>query len=175
MIFVWSGKIAAGRRIAEPVSMIDMLPTVLDLAGLPAPEVTQGQSLAPLLRGEPGYKRRPIVFDELNIEEEYSRGCVEVIDGRWGASLLIDTRPEERRTPLDRARPVPLLIFDVWEDPHAFRSLHAERPDLVEKYSKVLERIWEEHQALAEKFSRAENIPMTAQQIETLRSLGYLH
>lgn len=175
MIFVWSGKIAPGRRLAEPVSMIDMLPTVLDLVGLPAPEITQGQSLAPLLRGEPGYTRRPIVFDELNIEEEYSRGCVEVIDGRWGASLSIDTRPEERRTPLDRARPVPLLIFDVWEDPHAFRSLHAERPDLVEKYSKVLERIWKEHQALAAKFSRAENVPMTAQQIETLRSLGYLH
>ena len=31
--------------------MIDVLPTILDLAGLPPPEVAQGRSLAPLLLG----------------------------------------------------------------------------------------------------------------------------
>jgi len=175
LVFVWPGRIAPGRRIPDRVSMIDVLPTVLDLAGLPAAEITQGQSLAPLLRGEPGYKPRPVVFDELYIEDGYSIGFVEVIDGRWGASLLMDTRPDDRKTPRDRARPAPLLIFDVWEDPHAFQSLHAERPELVEKYSKMLKGIWKEHQALAKKFSRAENVPMTPEQIETLRSLGYLH
>jgi len=94
--------------------MIDLLPTILDLAGLPQPEIAQGQSLAPL------------------------------------------------------------LIFDVWEDPYAFKSLHAERPDLVEKYLKMLDQIWKEHQALAKKFSRSGEVPMTQDQIETLRSLDYL-
>jgi arylsulfatase A-like enzyme len=174
MIFVWPGKIAPGRRFTEAVSMIDMLPTVLDLAGLPAPEIAQGQSLAPLLLGKPGWKQRPVVFDEFNIEDKYFYGSIEVLDGRWGASLLIDPRPDDRKVPLDRARPSPLLIFDVWEDPYAFKSLHAERPDLVEKYSKMLDGIWKEHQALAKKFTRAGNVPLTPEQIETLRSLGYL-
>jgi arylsulfatase A-like enzyme len=174
MIFVWAGKIPAGRRLTAPVSMIDVLPTVLDLAGLPAPDLFQGRSLAPLLLGKPGSTPQPVVFDEFNIENDYFFGSIEVIDGRWGASLLIDPRPEDKKTPLDRLRPAPLLIFDVWEDPHAFKSLHDVRPDLVERYSKILDRIWKEHQALAKKFDRASDVPLTPEQIETLRSLGYI-
>jgi choline-sulfatase len=174
MIFVWPGRIPPGRRFSQPVSMIDMLPTILDLAGLPPSEISQGQSLAPLLLGKPGWTPRPVVFDEFNIVDNYFYGSIEVIDGRWGASLLIDPRPDDKKTPIERLRPAPLLIFDTWEDPHAFKSLHEARPDLVEKYSKMLDRIWKEHQALAKKFSRAGNMPLTPEQIETLRSLGYL-
>jgi len=54
MIFIWPGRIKGGQRFRDPVSMIDMLPTILDLVGLPQPEVMQGQSLAPLLLGKPG-------------------------------------------------------------------------------------------------------------------------
>jgi arylsulfatase A-like enzyme len=174
MIFVWAGTIAPGRRMIQPVSMIDMLPTILDLAGLPAPEISQGQSLAPLLLGKPGWTPRPVVFDEFNIEDDYFFGAIEVIDGRWGASLKIDPRPDDKKTPMDRLRPASLLIFDVWEDPHAFKSLHETRPDLVEKYTKMLNGIWKEHQALAKKFTRGSDVALTPEQIETLRSLGYL-
>lgn len=37
------------RRIATPVSLADLVPTLLELLGLPLPERLQGQSLAPLL------------------------------------------------------------------------------------------------------------------------------
>ena len=46
--------------------MIDALPTILDLAGLAVSEVLQGQSLAPLLRGEPGWEPRPVIVDEFD-------------------------------------------------------------------------------------------------------------
>jgi len=174
MIFVWPGKIAPGRRFPQPVSMIDILPTILDLAGLPAAEICQGRSLAPLLLGKPGWTPRPVVFDEFNVDDKSMYGSIEVVDGRWGASLRIDPRPDEKKTPRQRARPAPLLIFDVWEDPQAFKSLHAERPDLVEKYSKVLEAIWKGHQALAKEFNRPGDVALTPEQIETLRSLGYI-
>jgi choline-sulfatase len=39
----------AGRRIAARVSLVDVMPTVLDVAGLQAPPEVQGQSLLPLL------------------------------------------------------------------------------------------------------------------------------
>jgi arylsulfatase A-like enzyme len=174
MIFVWPRKIAPGRRFSQPVSMLDMLPTILDLAGLPRPKTAQGQSLAPLLLGKPGWKPRPVVFDEFNVDGEYLFGSIEVIDGGWGASLRIDPRPDGKKRPKDLLRPAPLLIFDVRNDPHAFKSLHAERPDLVEKYSKILGRLWREHLNLAKKFSRPGSMPLTPDQVETLRSLGYL-
>jgi hypothetical protein len=78
------------------------------------------------------------------------------------------------KSPRDRLRPAPLLIFDIGADPHAFRSLHEGRPELVGKYSKILGRLWNEHLKLARKFSRPGSVPLAPDQIETLRSLGYL-
>ncbi|MBI4873807.1 MAG: sulfatase-like hydrolase/transferase [Acidobacteria bacterium] len=41
-----------GQRLGQLVQSIDVAPTLVDLAGLPAPAAMQGRSLAPLLRGE---------------------------------------------------------------------------------------------------------------------------
>ncbi len=70
--------------------------------------------------------------------------------------------------------PTPLLLYDLWNDPFAVHSLHDERPDLVEKYTKFLEAQWEAHQALAQQFSRSGEVALTPEQLETLRALGYI-
>ncbi len=174
LIVIWPGHIAGGQRFCQPVSMIDMLPTILDLADLPMPEVMQGQSLAPLLLGEAGWEPRPVILDEFDVDVETGelRGVIEVIDGRWGASLEINPDPEQ---PPDERRPSPLLLYDLWDDPYTQRSLHEERPDLVEKYTEFLEAQFEAHQALAQRFTRSrQDSPLTPEQLETLRSLGYV-
>jgi len=51
----------AGRRIPALVGLIDILPTVLDIAGLEAPQATDGVSLLPLMRGETD-SVRPHIF-----------------------------------------------------------------------------------------------------------------
>jgi len=170
---IWPGHIPAGQRLSQPVSMIDMLPTILDLVNLPLPEVMQGQSLAPLLLGKPGWEPRPVILDEFEVDAETGElsGRIEVIDGRWGASLEINPDPE---MPPDRRRASPLLLYDLWNDPYCSRSLHDERPDLVEKYTAFLEEQFEAHQALAQQFTRGEDSPLTPEQLETLRSLGYI-
>jgi arylsulfatase A-like enzyme len=173
MIVVWPGRIAAGQRFSQPVSMIDMLPTILELAGLPMPEVMQGQSLAPLLLGEEGWEPRPVILDEFYVDPETEElsGSIEVIDGRWGASLEINPDPEEEP---EEQRPVPLLLYDLWNDPYCLHSVHEERPDLVEKYTEFLEAQWEAHQALGQRFTRSGEVALTPEQLETLRALGYI-
>lgn len=52
MIAVWPGKLKPGSRTDAMVSWIDILPTLVDLAGGPAPAGLDGRSFAPLLRGE---------------------------------------------------------------------------------------------------------------------------
>lgn len=37
--------------------------------------------------------------------------------------------------PPESHRAVPLLLYDLWNDPMCLYSLHEERPDLVEKYT----------------------------------------
>jgi len=44
----------APRRIANPVETIDILPTLMDFAGIDIPEQAEGDSLLPLARGEVG-------------------------------------------------------------------------------------------------------------------------
>jgi choline-sulfatase len=174
MIFVWPGRIPAGRRLPEAVSMIDLLPTVLELAGLPRSGTMQGRSFAPLLLGQKGWKPRPVVLDEFYAEGENLFGSIEIVDGRYGASLRIDPRPDDKKGNRERLRPAPLLIFDVQADPHALRSIHADRPDLAAKYSKMLGRLWRDNLALAREYTRAGKIPMTREETERLRSLGYI-
>jgi arylsulfatase A-like enzyme len=174
MIYVWPGHIEGGQRFIDPVSMIDVMPTVLDLVDMPLPEVMHGQSLAPLLFGEEGWEPRPVILEEITTNPRTGkvRGAIEIIDGRWGASLsLIDEMAEANP---ELRRPSPLLLYDLREDPFALYSLHEEYPELVEKYTKFLREQWEAHQALAKFFISAEEAELTPEQLRTLRSLGYI-
>ena len=172
LIVVWPERIAPGQRFSDPVSMIDLLPTILDLAGLPMPEIMQGQSLAPLLLGTDGWEPRPVILDEFDIDRQTGelRGLIEVIDGRWGASLEINPDPDEE----EEQRPASLLLYDLSNDPHALSSLHEERPDLVEHYTTFLEAQFAAHQLLAQQFTPGDESPLTPEQLRTLRSLGYI-
>jgi arylsulfatase A-like enzyme len=172
LIVVWPGHIAGGRRFQAPVSMIDVLPTLLDLVGLPRPDVMQGQSLAPLLRGQPGWTPRPVILDDVTPDAQTGqlRGRIEVIDGQWGASLWIGPQPAD---PAAR-RPWPLLLYDVWADPYALHPVNEQYRDLVKKYTKFLEDTWRDHQALAKQFKPGPKVALSPEQLERLRALGYI-
>jgi arylsulfatase A-like enzyme len=173
-----------------PVSMIDVLPTLLDLTGLPQPEVRQGRSLAPLLLGqvtEQEWELRPVIVDELvtdGISGELV-GNIEVIDGRWGASLCV--RPDDPEAEIrasvgsgaltactDTVRER-LLVYDLWDDPLLERPINEERPDLVEKYTAFLEAQVEAHAALRELIGGGgQSVELRPEQLEQLRTLGYI-
>ncbi len=52
MIAVWPGKIKAGVRTDAMVSWVDILPTLVDVAGGPAPRDIDGRSFGAVLRGQ---------------------------------------------------------------------------------------------------------------------------
>ena len=51
LVVRWPGRVAAGTRSDAMVSLVDLLPTLLDLAGAPSPEDLDGRSFADVLRG----------------------------------------------------------------------------------------------------------------------------
>ncbi|HSG40558.1 MAG TPA: sulfatase-like hydrolase/transferase, partial [Thermoanaerobaculia bacterium] len=166
LVVVWPGRIAPGQRFRDPVSLLDLLPTVLEVAGQPRPDVLQGQSLAPLLLGQPGWKPRPVVLDEFEVHPKTGKmtGVIEMIDGRWGASLAVGGEDAGPR----------LLLYDLWEDPYTQKSLHAERPKLAKDFQQRLDRQFREHLALAKRFTRSSEGTLSSEQLETLKSLGYI-
>ncbi len=180
-MFVWPGHIEGGQRIEHVVSMIDVLPTLLDLVGLPPAEIGQGQSLAPLMMGRDGWEPRPVILDEFYVDPSTGElaGVIEVVDGRWGASLEMNPDPSLAPSPtgwwiFEEPRPSPLLLYDLWNDPMALWSVHEERPDLVEKYTAFLEEQFEAHLALGQYFTQSGEVELTPEQLRTLRSLGYI-
>ena len=62
----WTG----GRRLREMISQVDVLPTLLELAGQSAPANVQGRSFAALVDGRP-YTPRDAVFGEMTCHEYY--------------------------------------------------------------------------------------------------------
>jgi N-sulfoglucosamine sulfohydrolase len=59
----WPGKMKTGLQLDELVSVIDIVPTVLEACGLPVPENLPGASVLPLCRGEK-VEWRDVVFTE---------------------------------------------------------------------------------------------------------------
>ena len=64
----YPGKVPSGARYTEQARMVDVVSTLLDLAGLPPPTDVMGHSLAPLFAG------KPLAGDTLAVSELFSLG-----------------------------------------------------------------------------------------------------
>jgi arylsulfatase A-like enzyme len=92
-----------GARHREPVSLVDLSPTLLELAGLRNPPGLCGQSLAPVVRGEHAAVRRPVYVAALPDEtgKAFKLALVEgyhklIIDGHSGAKELFDLKVDPK-------------------------------------------------------------------------------
>ncbi|MEX1051407.1 MAG: hypothetical protein WEC54_07625, partial [Gemmatimonadales bacterium] len=130
-----------------------------------------------------GWLPRPVIFDEFDRDQANGEfeGRLEMIDGRWGASLWIgplasSTGNLSMWSPASAIgpRPTPLLLFDVWSDPMALTVMNDAFPELVTKYTALLEAQWEAHRLLARRFTAGGQVELTPAQLETLRALGYI-
>jgi len=107
-----------GRRVANELAQpMDLLPTVLDLAGIACPAQVEGQSLAPLLRGAPIHPR-DLAFSG-SFPPWPHRTPISVTDGRWS---FMDMGDRERWE-----------LYDLHEDPRQEHNLASEHPEAVER------------------------------------------
>ena len=60
------------------------------------------------------------------------------------------------------------------DDPDCLDSIHDRRPDLAASYTRFLTERLAIHKALATRFTRADDSPLTPEQLEALRALGYI-
>lgn len=101
--------------VDEPVSLVDVTPTVLDLLGLPIPEGVDGRVV-------PAAEPAPVYLESYQLAQRFGIAPhVGVVDG--SLKLLDTPRPE---------------LYDVIADPAEQHNLAAERPDDVARLREVL-------------------------------------
>jgi arylsulfatase A-like enzyme len=106
--------VPAGVRIDAPVSLIDVLPTLLDLAGLPAVPGTDGISLAPLLTGGAAPAERTL-FAEARARRRWRRPRVGEV---WNPPLFAVRSPQGKfivHRP-ETGEPLPTVRYDLAKD-----------------------------------------------------------
>ena len=123
----WSG----GRVVELPVSQIDLMPTVLDLAGVEAPPGLRGESLIPFLDGRVDELDREVYVLDVR---EAPFTLLAVIEGDW---KLGRTRHGQFRT-------TPSLV-NLREDPHELENRFGD-PEVAgvrERLEEKLDAFWE--------------------------------
>ena len=115
------------RRVAEPVSHLDVLPTLCELAGLPVPAAADGTSLAALLGGDRQSDRRVL-------GEYLGEGAI--------APILMVREHQEKYVHCDADPP---QLYDLSADPDELRNLAAEPSSsaTIARFDAIVHATWD--------------------------------
>jgi arylsulfatase A-like enzyme len=169
--------VPAGRAIDDLVQSIDIMPTMLDLTGIAHPQGLQGQTLQPFLAPSaptggsgswPGWTPRPAISERVpnmpTPRPDNNRESVAIIDGNW--KLIHNTTRPPNLPEFE--------LFDYAKDPLNKQNLAADHPDVVTRLSKAIAG-WRQMAIAARLKSDAESTKgLSAEELQRLRSLGYI-
>jgi len=158
LIMAWPGTLPAGRAIDALVRGVDVLPTLLELAGVPAIPAADGRSLAvPMLAGG-----EPLAGEGLFADRAKSDpGFTALRTPDW----LLQMDAAERTT----------ALFDLRADPGELTDVSGLHPEQARKWTDTLQRLMADVAArqavLVEYRSSVEH---TDETWDKLRALGYI-
>jgi predicted Zn-dependent protease len=155
LLIVAPGRLGAGRVVREPVRLVDLAPTILDLLRLPAPPRVEGRSLAPLLAGAGADAAAPPAYFETLAGQEAKgwaplRGLVD------GDRKFIELPEPE--------------LYDLARDPAERRNLAGAERREAQRLAAALRELL----AAAPAAAAAPPRQVTAEDRQRLQALGYL-
>ena len=153
MVVRWPAGIPGGRVESGTVSIVDLYPTLVELAGLDPPEHLQGRSLAPFLTGRKPLDDRP-VFLQLMPPKPH---LLAIRQGHWKLVVPQDSAGTPQ-------------LYDLLEDPGEHHERAAENTRIARRFQGTLDRWYSSLPPPPE----LETAPLSEQQIEELRALGYV-
>lgn len=139
------GRLESGRRIEPTVRSIDVLPTLLDLVGLPLPEGLAGVSLLPALRGESPFPGSAVAEERAH---GYGLLTLRTADWKW----IIGPGHEE--------------LYRLDRDPGERMPLPGPAPEALQAEAEEIPRRFPSRTTPA--------VELDVLTLEQLRALGYL-
>jgi arylsulfatase A-like enzyme len=155
LVLFGPGRVPVG-RVAAPVSLVDLLPTLRELLGLEPDAPDAGRSLLAAARApDPSRVLFPMRWDEF-ASPPISRKAV--VTERY---KLILTQPEGREE-----------LYDLHADPAERQDLARQRPALVAQLRSELERLERSTRAASREFTPG--VEVSREKAQQLRALGYV-
>jgi len=160
----------AGQRVHEPVSLVDILPTLADYLDQPSlAENTRGRSLMPLIHGQEQPSDEPYVPGmRLNVVKYYrpwkeSRGDINVVVRLGSFKGIWNVEPDT------------FELYDLASDPHERQNVAAQYPDEVARMRDYAEQWLRDCLAQSQQAEdRVDLENLDEQTLENLRALGYV-
>ena len=145
-----------GRRVADPVRAVDLMPTVLDLLGIAPPPAIAGVSLAPLMTGDRATMDLEGYGEALYPLHHF--GWSDMRAWRAGRYKVIDApRPE---------------LYDLERDPHETTNLYPERRTVADG---MIARLRQLEKEKADAGSSSQPLPEVDTETRArLAALGYV-
>jgi len=174
VFLLWNPKLLpSARRIAEPVQLIDLAPTLLDLLGIKPAGITQGQSLVPLIQGRTFTRKVPVMMSRFahptakstGFVPENRTGTVARLDGTW--KLIYRDQPE-------LAGLSPVELYDRREGWSDATNVVGQQSQMAAKHLAEVKQWIEAQKQVRALLGPAGKTRMDPQTIERLRSLGYI-
>ncbi len=178
LIIVWPGVVPAGETVFDSVSLLDIMPTVADYAGLSVAAPMQGLSLRPLLsrpRGE--FPTRDFLIDGHQRGLSLQPSALVGLEGDTWWSLVAMTDTTGCAGTFAPARVAEVLgLYDLDVDPGATVNVREQNPEVVATLTARLNAKLAEEAGLAAEIQGAfeqDVVPMSEADRKKLRALGY--
>ena len=166
LIIVKDGVLPEGKTIEEPVGLIDVSATMLELAGIEVPASFEGQSLVGLMHDEVNTTAPEYVFMESGFVID--RPQLTVRHGRWKLIHVTALLNQVRMAGTEYE------LYDVNDDPSEVHNLADQHPELVARLSKVLHKWYTTGPRYGEDGTKVDIESLDPKAVEMLRSLGYV-
>ena len=156
LLLRWPGEIAPGRRIREPVGLVDVAPTIVELVGVKFAAETDGRSLTAALAAGAVADPRPIVGRRRHYERAYQ--------GHRGTKFFV----RSGRWKYIRATEGPDELYDLLADPEEHHNLHDANPAAAARLGGILDA------SLARHPDRSVAVEPSEEMRRGLEALGYV-
>jgi uncharacterized sulfatase len=130
----WPARVAPGQVVEAPITGLDLFPTVLEAAGLPAPSdrALDGASLLPLLTGERTMPEREVWYLQLGVLRAVRSGRFKYHDAH---RLLYGNPMDWAVAPFVKKGP---WLFDLELDPDESYDVSARHPEVARRLAGLL-------------------------------------
>ncbi|RMF93653.1 MAG: DUF229 domain-containing protein, partial [Candidatus Schekmanbacteria bacterium] len=151
-------RIRSPKKIYNPVSTIDLMPTFFEIAGIPISKEFDGKSLMPFIKGEYNAAEPPIFAEETYYYEKKKA----VIDGNYKLIFCMDSKKLE--------------LFDLSTDPYEKINIADKNPLLVKDMKKLLIDWIKKTKKKKKGYKETkEDLEKKRNQLNRMKALGYVN